>query len=112
MQAVGQIHAAAAQYRNAIAQLQNDDEDPDDGVQAQLAVEQRSGNALVIGLLAQQDTNNLLSQLTAQQIAQAKMTRDTIADSTNRALDEQQSLQDAGNLTTGYTTSLQNWKLH
>jgi len=112
MQAVGQIHAAAAQYQNAIAQLENDDENPDDATQAQLAIEQRSSNALVLGLRAQQDTNNLLGQIATQQVAQSKLTRDTIADATNRNLDQQQAYDDAANLTTSYTTSLQNWKLH
>ena len=111
MTAVGQIHAAAAQYKNAIDQLENDAEDPDDDVQAQLAVEQRTANAMVLSLRAQQDTNSLLGQIATQQVAQTKLTRDTLADSTNRTLEQQQALEDAGNLTAGYTTSLQNWKI-
>jgi len=112
MQTVGQIHAAASQYQNAISQLENDDENPDGGVQAQLAVAQRTSNAMILQLRSQQDTNNLLSQIALQQLAQSKLIRDTIADATNRALDDQQALQDAGNMTTGYTTSLQNWSIH
>jgi hypothetical protein len=112
MTAVGQIHAASVQYKNAIDQLENDVQDPSDDVQAQLAVEQRTSNAVVLGLRAQQDTNRLLSQIASQNIAQTKMTRDTIADSTNRALEQQQAIKDANTLTNGYTESLRNWKLH
>lgn len=112
MTAVGQIHAAAAQYKNAIDQLENDDEDPDDGVQAQLAVEQRTSNALVIGLRAQQDTNNLLGQIAAQQVAQTKLTRDSIADSTNRGIENDQALSAASALSANYTDSLKTWSLH
>jgi hypothetical protein len=111
MSAVGQIHAAAAQYKNAIDQLENDAEDPNDATQAQLAVEQRTSNALVIGLRAQQDTNNLLGQIAAQQVAQTKLTRDSIADSTNRALENQDALNAASSLSTNYTDSLKTWSL-
>jgi len=111
MQAVGQIRAASAQYKNAISALEDDSEDDDDEVQSQLAVSQRTANASVLGLRAQQDTNNLLSLMLNQQLTQTKMSRDTIADGTNRALADQQALDDSGKLTTGYTTSLQNWSL-
>lgn len=110
--AVGQIHAAAAQYKNAIDQLENDDEDPDDDTQAQLAIEQRSSNALVLGLRAQQDTNNLLGQIAAQQVAQTKLTRDVIADATNTAIDNDQALSAAAALTANYTDSLKAWSIN
>jgi hypothetical protein len=112
MQAVGQIRSASASYKNAIDQLESDSEDSDPDVQSALAVAQRSANASVLGLRAQQDTNNLLAQMATQNVAQTKLSRDTIADSTNRALDNQQATQETQKLTTDYTTSLKNWSLH
>lgn len=112
MTAIGQIHAAATQYKNAIDELEKDGMDSAVDVQSALAVAQRSSNALILGLRAQQDTNTLLGQIAAQNIAQTKMIRDTLADSSNRALEQQQALEEASALTNGYTSSLQNWKLH
>jgi hypothetical protein len=112
MQTVGQIRAASASYKNAIDQMEGDSEDPDPDVQSALAVAQRTANATVLGLRAQQDTNNLLSQLASNNVAQTKLSRDTIADSSNRALDNQQATQENQKLTTDYTTSLQNWSIH
>ena len=112
MQTVGQIRAASASYKNAIDQMETDSENSDPDVQSALAVAQRTANASVLGLRAQQDTNNLLSQLATQTVAQSKLTRDTIADSTNRSLDDQQALQEVASLTTDFTTSIHNWKLH
>jgi hypothetical protein len=111
MTAVGQIKAASAQYKNAIAELERDGQDPTDTVQAQLAVEQRTSNAMILSLRAQQDTNNLLGQIASQNVANTKLTRDTMADSTNRALELQQAIDDASSLTDGATTSLKAWKL-
>jgi hypothetical protein len=112
MQAVGQIRSASASYKNAIDQMETDSEDSDPDVQSALAVAQRTANANVLGLRAQQDTNNLLSQIAIQNVAQTKLSRDTIADATNRSLDDQQALKDSASLTTDFTTSLRNWTLH
>jgi hypothetical protein len=112
MQTVGQIRAASASYKNAIDQMESDSEDPDPDVQSALAVAQRTANASVLGLRAQQDTNNLLSQIALQNVAQAKLTRDTLADSTNTSIDDQQAIAKAGNFTTDYATSVQQWRLH
>jgi len=111
MQIVGQIRAAASSYKNAIDQMESDSEDPDPDVQSALAVAQRTANASVLGLRAQQDTNNLLSQLALNNVAQTKLSRDTIADSSNRTQEDQQALTTASAFTTNYTTSLQNWSL-
>ena len=111
MQTVGQIRAASASYKNAIDQMESDSEDPDPDVQSALAVAQRTANATVLGLRAQQDTNNLLSQLASNNVAQTKLSRDTIADSSNRTQEDQHALTTASAFTTNYTTSLQNWSL-
>jgi hypothetical protein len=91
--------------------MESDSEDPDPDVQSALAVAQRTANASVLGLRAQQDTNNLLSQLATNNVAQTKLSRDTIADSSNRTQDNQQALTAASAFTTNYTDSLQNWSL-
>ena len=111
MQTVGQIRSAAASYKNAIDALEDDSEDDDPDVQSTLAVAQRNANAAVLGLRAQQDTNNLLSQMALQNVANTKHTRDGIADSSNRAQDDQEALDEAKSLMTDFTTSLHNWTL-
>lgn len=111
MQAVGQIRAAATQYKNAIDQLENDSEDPDPDVQSALAVAQRTATANVLQLRAQQDTNNLLTQIALQQVAQSKMTRDALADSTNRTLEQQTSDQAIHQLDTGMGDSWMNFRV-
>ena len=112
IQAVGQIRSASASYKNAIDQLETDSQDSDPDVQSALAVAQRTGNANVLALRAQQDTNNLLTQIALQNIAQTKLARDTISDNTNRNLDQQNAAEEIQKLNTDYTTSLHAWRLH
>jgi hypothetical protein len=47
-----------------------------------------------------------------QNVANTKHTRDGIADSSNRAQDDQAALQENASLTTDFTTSIRTWKLH
>jgi hypothetical protein len=111
MTSIGQIHASAAQYQNAIAELMNDDESDDPDLQSQLAVEERTSNAMVLGLQAQQDTNQLLSDLLQQQIAQNLVTRGAVVSNSNASLDLVNALQTTSDLTNGYAQSLQNWSI-
>jgi hypothetical protein len=111
MSTIGQIHASAAQYQDAIAQLQNDDENPDPDLQSELAVEQRTSNALVLGLQAQQDTNQILSDILQQQLAQNLVTRNEMVSEANASVGLQNALQSNANLTNGYANSLQNWSI-
>lgn len=109
--AIGQIHASAAQYQNAISQLQSDDENDDPDLQSELAVEQRTSNAAVLSLEAQQDTNQLLSALLQQQLGQNLANRSIIADDANSTNDLLQGVQTSQSLTNGHANSLQNWSI-
>ncbi|HVU44797.1 MAG TPA: hypothetical protein VHD85_01650 [Terracidiphilus sp.] len=111
MTAVGQIHQAAMQYQTAIAALENDAQNADPAVQSQLAVEQRTSNAALLQLRSTQDTNNLLSQIALQQVAQSKLTRDSLAADTNQAIANQQSYDALDALENGMADSWLNWKV-
>jgi aryl-alcohol dehydrogenase-like predicted oxidoreductase len=111
LQAVGQIRAAAASYKNAIDQMESDSENDDPDVQSALAVAQRTANASVIALRAQQDTNNLLSQIANQGIAQSKLTRDQLVGDSNRVLADRQSYKGLATIEGTMGDSFLNWRL-
>ena len=109
MRAVGQIRKASADYRNAIKALEDDAQKDDELTQSELAVQQRTSNAQIVELRQNQDTNQLLSAMLDNMVAQAKLQRDSIATSTNSSLEAQQSELDYQRFTKGAGDSLMKW---
>ena len=109
MRAVGQIRASANKYRNAMKQIEDDSIDNPDSVQSELAVLQRTSNAQNMGLRMHQDTNQLLASMLDAQIAESKLKRDAIGESTNRALENQDSVDLDSSLWTNVSASIKKW---
>lgn len=111
IKAVGQIRNAASQYEAAINELEKDSTTESDAAQAQLAVEQRTSNAMLVNLRQNKDLIALTSAQLDLAIAQTKLQRDQLAESGNWLIRRQEALEQTTSVYDGAADSWMKWSL-